>query len=149
MGWSSANAIFDPVARALQDASTADDDKRKTLGDLITGLQGNDWDTEDESLEKFLDDPAIVSAFADHGVHLSDRRCCARELGVGPRRALLLMRREEIDEGLMEQALDAYAHHLAESIRNTGMPEDSVVFTEGVRWAADHIDPHPGQSRTW
>ena len=76
MGWSSANQIFDPVARALIDAGAPDDTKRKVLGDLISGLQDGDWDTEDESLEEFLDDPAIVAAFADHGVHLSDGRCC-------------------------------------------------------------------------
>ncbi|MET8475401.1 hypothetical protein ABZY90_19705 [Streptomyces sp. NPDC006422] len=133
MGWSSAGSIFDPVAKALQDAGVDDATKRDVLGQMIGNLQDGDWDTEDESLEGFLDDPAIVSAFADRGVHLSDRRCCARELGVTPRRALLLMRREEIDEGQMEQVLDAYAHHLAESIRTTGMPEDSHAFADGAR----------------
>jgi hypothetical protein len=78
MGWSSANQIFDPVARALIDAGADDTTKRKVLGDLISNLQNGDWDTEDESLEDFLADPAIVAAFADHGVHLSDGRCCQR-----------------------------------------------------------------------
>jgi hypothetical protein len=79
MGWSSANEIFNPVARALIDTGADDTTKRKVLGSLIGGLQDGDWDTEDESLEDFLDDPAIVAAFADHDVHLSDRRCCRAE----------------------------------------------------------------------
>lgn len=78
MGWSSANDIFNPVARSLQEAGVRDDTKRKVLGDLIGGLQDGDWDTEDESLEDFLDDPAIVGAFHDRNVHLSDGRCCQR-----------------------------------------------------------------------
>ena len=76
MGWSGANSIFNPVARALINAGTDDTTKQKVLGDLINGLQEGDWDTEDESLEDFLDDPAIVAAFHDRGVHLADRRCC-------------------------------------------------------------------------
>ncbi|MFE1849907.1 hypothetical protein [Streptomyces sp. NPDC059489] len=78
MGWSSANGIFDPVARSLQNAGVDDATKRKVLGDLICGLQDGDWDTEDESLEEFLGDPAIVAAFHDRNVHLSDGRCCQR-----------------------------------------------------------------------
>ena len=35
-------------------------------------MQDGDWDTEDESLEQFKDDPAIVAAFADHDVYLED-----------------------------------------------------------------------------
>lgn len=76
MGWSSANSIFNPVARALIDAGADETTKRKVLGDLINGLQEGDWDTEDESLEDFLDEPAIIDAFHDRGVHLSNRRCC-------------------------------------------------------------------------
>jgi hypothetical protein len=76
MGWSSANQIFNPVARSLQEAGVPDQTKRKVLGDLIGGLQDGDWDTEDESLEDFLDDPAIVAAFHDHNVHTQDERCC-------------------------------------------------------------------------
>jgi hypothetical protein len=68
MGWASADSIFDPVAAALIEAGATDDLKRKTLGRLISSLQENDWDTEDESLERFKDDPAIVAAFADNGV---------------------------------------------------------------------------------
>ncbi|MGW1497544.1 hypothetical protein ACWCQW_02950 [Streptomyces mirabilis] len=156
MGWSSANAIFNPVARSLIDAGAPDETKRKVLGDLIGGLQDGDWDTEDESLEDFLDDPAIVQAFADHDVHLSDRRCCRRELGIGPREALLRMRHEDIEEDDMARAVDAYAHHLAEQVRecgNTAMekadkdggrttPSDPKYDTASAWYAAaDLIDP--------
>lgn len=72
MGWSSANEIFDPVARALIDTGATPEVKRKVLGDLINSLQDGDWDTEDESLELFRDDPAIVAAFADHDVRLDE-----------------------------------------------------------------------------
>jgi hypothetical protein len=42
--------------------------KRRVLGNLIGALQAGDWDTEDESLAEFKDDPAIVAAFVAHGV---------------------------------------------------------------------------------
>ncbi|OPC84168.1 hypothetical protein B4N89_27470 [Embleya scabrispora] len=70
MGWSSAGHIFDPVARALIDTGVDGPTKRKVLGDLIKRLQDGDWDTEDESLEQFLDDPDVVAAFADHGIRM-------------------------------------------------------------------------------
>lgn len=78
MGWNSANRIFNPVARALIETGADDATKRKVLGDLISELQDGDWDTEDESLEEFLDDPAIVAAFHDRNVHTQDRACCQR-----------------------------------------------------------------------
>lgn len=70
MGWSSAGQIFDPVARALVELGAPDEMKRKVLGDLIGALHDGDWDTEDESLDEFKDDPAIVAAFADHRVYI-------------------------------------------------------------------------------
>lgn len=70
MGWSSANEIFDPVAQVLIDLGADDKTKTTILGRLIVGLQEGDWDTEDESLDKFRRDPAIVAAFAAHGVEL-------------------------------------------------------------------------------
>lgn len=72
MGWNSAGEIFDPVAKALIELGASDETKTRVLGDLISALQDGDWDTEDESLELFKDDPAIVAAFADHDVHLDE-----------------------------------------------------------------------------
>ena len=69
MGWGSAGyKIFDPVARALIGAGASDELKEKTLTALIPVLQHEDWDTELDSLQRFLDDPAIVRAFANNGI---------------------------------------------------------------------------------
>ncbi|MCX5209766.1 hypothetical protein OG689_10770 [Kitasatospora sp. NBC_00240] len=70
MGWASASRIFDPVAQALIDAGASDELKTRVLGKLISQLQNEDWDTEDESLEDFRHDPAIVAAFAANDVTL-------------------------------------------------------------------------------
>lgn len=69
MGFGSAGyTFFDPMARALIKAGASDEEKEQVLGDLIEHLQGEDWDTELDSLQQFLDDPAIVRAFAKHGI---------------------------------------------------------------------------------
>lgn len=69
MGFGSAGyKFFDPVARALIKAGASDEEKEQVLGDLIGHLQDEDWDTELDSLQQFLDDPAIVRAFAKHGI---------------------------------------------------------------------------------
>lgn len=156
MGWSSANEIFNPVAKSLQDTGADDAAKRKVLGDLIGRLQDGDWDTEDESLEDFLDDPAIVQAFADHNVHLSDRRCCRAEHAKDPVAFLLAMRHEDVEEDEMRRVIDGYAHHLAEQLRECGNTAMEVADADGGRttpsdskydkaatWyaAADLIDP--------
>lgn len=70
MGWASAGDIFDNVADGLIEAGANDATKERVLGKLIGSLQDGDWDTEDESLGIYRDDPAIVRAFAAHDVHL-------------------------------------------------------------------------------
>lgn len=73
MGFGSAGAtFFDPTARALIQAGATDELKEQVLGDLIESLQGEDWDTELDSLQDFLDDPAIVRAFAKNGITWPD-----------------------------------------------------------------------------
>jgi hypothetical protein len=72
MGWVSAGEIFYPVARALIELEADDETKRSVLGILITKLQEGDWDTGDESLDKFRDDPVIVSLLMERGV-----LCCS------------------------------------------------------------------------
>lgn len=73
MGWGSAGAkIFDPVARALIEANASDEVKERVLGELIGTLQQEDWDTEYDSLQSFLDDPAIVRAFANNDIRWTD-----------------------------------------------------------------------------
>ena len=69
MGWGSAGyKIFDPIASALIEAGASDELKERTLANLIPVLQHEDWDTELDSLQRFLDDPAIVRAFANNGI---------------------------------------------------------------------------------
>ncbi|MCI3277598.1 hypothetical protein [Streptomyces cylindrosporus] len=69
MGWGSAGSKFiDPVARALQEAGASDELKEKTLTPMIANLQEEDWDTELDSLQLFLDDPGVVRAFANNGI---------------------------------------------------------------------------------
>jgi hypothetical protein len=71
MGWASAGAsIFDPVMKALQESNATAETKTSVAKLLINVLQGQDWDTEDESLEEFSDDPSIVEAFAEYEVYL-------------------------------------------------------------------------------
>ncbi|MFB7776895.1 hypothetical protein [Streptomyces bauhiniae] len=73
MGFGSAGlTFFDPVARALIEAGASDEVKEKVLGELIGNLQAEDWDTELDSLQDFLDDPAIVRAFANNGITWED-----------------------------------------------------------------------------
>ncbi|MEU6535545.1 hypothetical protein [Streptomyces sp. NPDC047000] len=73
MGFGSAGlTFFDPVARALIEAGASDEVKEKTLTKLIADLQAEDWDTELDSLQSFLDDPAIVKAFANNGITWED-----------------------------------------------------------------------------
>ncbi|WP_030568537.1 hypothetical protein [Streptomyces aureocirculatus] len=73
MGFGSAGlTFFNPVARSLIEAGASDEVKEKTLTDLIANLQAEDWDTELDSLQLFLDDPAIVRVFANNGIRWDD-----------------------------------------------------------------------------
>ncbi|MFF0597895.1 hypothetical protein [Streptomyces antibioticus] len=73
MGFGSAGyTFFDPVARSLIEAGASDEVKERVLSDLIANLQQEDWDTELDSLQLFLDDPAIVRAFANNGITWKD-----------------------------------------------------------------------------
>ncbi|MER5726923.1 hypothetical protein ABT084_00990 [Streptomyces sp. NPDC002138] len=42
--------------------------KEKTLTKMIGNLRAEDWDTGLDSLQSYLDDPAIVRAFAAHDI---------------------------------------------------------------------------------
>lgn len=79
MGWASASAVFDPVAKAMVELGAPDEMKIRVLGDLIGALQAGDWDTEDESLGEFQSDPAIVEAFRQRNVIIR----CGNESGDG------------------------------------------------------------------
>ncbi len=51
MGWGSAYEIFNAAADALIAANASDEIKETTLTKLIAKLQGDDWDTELDSLQ--------------------------------------------------------------------------------------------------
>ncbi|MGW0012448.1 hypothetical protein ACWDVX_22230 [Streptomyces tendae] len=68
MGWGSAYSLFDTVANALIEAGASDATKERALTTVIARLQAEDWDTELDSLQSYLDDPAIVRAFAANGI---------------------------------------------------------------------------------
>jgi hypothetical protein len=68
MGWGSAYSLFNTVADALIEANASDETKERALTKVIARLQEDDWDTELDSLQSYLDDPAIVRAFAANGI---------------------------------------------------------------------------------
>jgi len=68
MGWGSAYSLFNTVADALREADASDDIKERALTKVISRLQEDDWDTELDSLQSYLDDPGIVRAFANNGI---------------------------------------------------------------------------------
>lgn len=68
MGWGSGTVAFNIAANALIEANASDEIKEKRLTQLIQVLQHEDWDTELDSLQGYLEDPAIVKAFANNGI---------------------------------------------------------------------------------
>ncbi len=68
MGWGSAYSLFNTLADALIEAEASDEVKERALTKVIARLQEDDWDTELDSLQSYLDDPAIVAAFAANGI---------------------------------------------------------------------------------
>jgi hypothetical protein len=68
MGWGSAYSLFNTVANALIEANASDEIKEKALTKVIARLQEDDWDTELDSLQSYLNDPAIVRAFANNEI---------------------------------------------------------------------------------
>lgn len=64
MGYGSAGVeIFDPVARALIHAGAPDDVITETCTRLIKTLTDQDWDTLEDSIQEFADQPAVLAAF--------------------------------------------------------------------------------------
>lgn len=65
MGWAGAGDIFDPVCEELQKSHLWPETRKQILVILIKTLQDGEWDTEDESLERFQDDDVVVAAFRE------------------------------------------------------------------------------------
>jgi hypothetical protein len=72
VGWASANPIFDTMVLKTRELGLGEKTRTEILATLVEELQGHDWDTEDESLAEFLDDPAVVEAFRRHGIEVQD-----------------------------------------------------------------------------
>lgn len=76
MGWNSGNEIFDVVCdEVIRQVNTNNGiwqpDAEKLLIVLIKELQAYDWDTEDESLERYKDIGYVVRAFAACNITLN------------------------------------------------------------------------------
>lgn len=75
MGFSRGNEVFDPVATIVLgyvDNQTIPAFVAKNILErLIEKLQEVDWDTEDESLHEFLDEPIVVEAFRRNEIYIS------------------------------------------------------------------------------
>lgn len=69
MGWGSASSIFDVVADALIAAGASDELKLNTLSPLIKELRDGDWDTWDESMDRYAGDSVIMQAFRASGCY--------------------------------------------------------------------------------
>ena len=63
MGWASASGIFDNVANAIIEAGVEAEKGTAILADLISNLSYDDWDTQDESIEGFRNNPMVMEAF--------------------------------------------------------------------------------------
>lgn len=88
MGRAWCGEVFGPVARKTREIGMPDGQRTAVLEALIRALQGNDWDTEGESLAEFGDDEAVVEAFrrckviiacGEEGLVDGEHAWCARE----------------------------------------------------------------------
>ena len=61
MGWASGGDIFDRTARALLGSGVEDRIVTEVLAALTGALADGDWDTLDESVEAFADQPAVLA----------------------------------------------------------------------------------------
>lgn len=78
MGWASGGDVFDPVARTMimlvKGNHMLEDTAFETLVTLARALRQSDWDTEDESAERFADHSFVLNALITAGAGCSDCR---------------------------------------------------------------------------
>jgi len=60
--------VFNPVADKLIELEVGPIVRREVCSILIEALQQVGWDTEYESMERYMHDLAIAAAFVEHGV---------------------------------------------------------------------------------
>ena len=73
MGWASASGIFDSAVSAAIEAGLDGDKLTQFATNMIDTLSDQDWDTQDESVEQFRNNPYVVKAFEDRGYRLPER----------------------------------------------------------------------------
>lgn len=73
MGWGSAGTLFNEITNAMIESGISGDKLTDVCEKMINEFQEMGWDTEDESLEAFTHQPAVVEAFRRCGVHPSGR----------------------------------------------------------------------------
>jgi len=70
MGWGSASTIFDRVADALIQSGANAEVTTVVLDELLRELTDGDWDTVDESVERYQNNPTIYAMFQHNGYGL-------------------------------------------------------------------------------
>jgi hypothetical protein len=73
MGWASAGHIFEAVADATIDAHLDERQQKEVLAPLINELLVGDWDTWDESIDEYRNQPGILAAFNEFSITLRGR----------------------------------------------------------------------------
>lgn len=69
MGWAGGSSIFEPVADAVVSSSGMDGEtRRRILVALIQALRYSDWDTVDDVIGGYTDNPDVMAAFAECGL---------------------------------------------------------------------------------
>lgn len=68
MGWASASWIFENVADSLVKSEATAEVKYEVCKSLIGSLLAEDWDTYDEVLDAYRNEPWILAAFRHHEI---------------------------------------------------------------------------------
>ena len=69
MGWAAGGEIFDHVAHRMLEIKAPEDVVIETLAALADALTDRDWDTLDESVTAFLDQPVVVAGLRKGAPH--------------------------------------------------------------------------------
>ncbi len=72
MGWASAGGIFVEATNLAIEAGVEGEKLTAFCVGMIQDLSYNDWDTQDEGVEPFLDMPEVVEAFRKCGYDFTE-----------------------------------------------------------------------------
>lgn len=136
MGWASGNEVFDPVARELQRLLGDQPQARQNIAaELIHALQQRGWDTEDESLGEFRNDPAIMAAFNQNQIYLEVDDGAPQP----PPPPLMPVFTIKAKDELAPAAVAAYARLCRESGLYDQANEVMLALVEIEHWQREHI----------